>query len=544
MSANSPEPVRAKQRKARRLNLVWLVPFLALAVTAVLLWNNTLNKGPQIELYMSSAEGIEEGKTLVKLRSVTVGRVTAVKLTDNYSKAAVTIQMAADTDDLLHSDTVFWLVKPRVENTGISGLNTLLSGSYFEMSVGSSDEMSRSFTALDEPPAVRSGMNGQVLTLTSDARKRLKNGDYVNYRGFAAGRVISSSLDFETNRIVYQIFIEDPYTKLINANTKFWISSGIDLSITGEGLQLTTDSIDNILRGGVAFDNLNDDKTARPLDLKHPQILYPDYAAARLEALRSGLLYVVMLKNDLKNIAPGSGIYYHSVKIGEVIAAPYFASLRDLFQDSSYIPVLASINLPQGDDRAYVRDLFAQKLADHSLCAQAAAANILTGDNRLQLQLTGGKCSYDIKSYRGMAVIPAQETESLQDKVDAVIARLDEIDLQGISDELKKALSSTSEAMQSFARSNDKVEQTQLLEKMVTSFESFTRATKSYAAGSDIHQKLSEALSLLTQAMQDLKPAMAQLGQDPSSMLYGSSAQDPLPKAVPQNKAAGGNNDE
>ena len=98
--------------------------------------------------------------------------------------------------------------------------------------------------------------------------------------------------------------------------------------------------------------------------------------------------------------------------------------------------------------------------------------------------------------------------------------------------------------MQSFARSNDKVEQTQLLEKMVTSFESFTRATKSYAAGSDIHQKLSEALSLLTQAMQDLKPAMAQLGQDPSSMLYGSSAQDPLPKAVPQNKAAGGNNDE
>ena len=75
---------KAKESKAQRFSLVWVIPIIALIVFVILLWNNSLNKGPQITIKMPSAESVEEGKTLVKLHSVTVGRVTEIKLDDDY----------------------------------------------------------------------------------------------------------------------------------------------------------------------------------------------------------------------------------------------------------------------------------------------------------------------------------------------------------------------------------------------------------------------------------------------------------------------------
>lgn len=520
----------ALQKKARRLNIVWLIPFLALLVTAALLWNNSLNKGPRIEIYISNAEGIEAGKTQVKLRSVTIGHVTGVRLDKDYQNAVVSIQMEANTEDLLREDTQFWLVKPRVENTGISGLNTLLSGSYFETLLGTSDEHSSTFTALDDPPAVTSSQPGMMVKLNSDARRRLGVGDFVNYRGFTAGRVVSSRLDFENNEAEYEIFIAEPYTNLLNANTKFWISSGIDISLTTEGLRMNTESIDNILRGGVEFDNLNDDYTREAFDDSVEHYLFTNFDDAKLDALRSGMLYVVMLDKNLKSINKGSSVFYKSVKIGEVIEAPWYQDLKSLFSDSQYIPVLVSLNF-KDDDRAFIHDLFQSRLANGTLCASTGAANIITGDNRINLILSSeeNKCRADVASYRGLAVIPAQLSQTLQDKIDIIMANLQSLDLKGISDDLRNMLNSTAEAMQAFSESNDRVKRTQLLEKMVKSFESFTKATQSYAKDSEIYDQLQKSLVSIEKMLRELDPAVTELGQAPNSIIFGTSSKDPQP---------------
>ena len=54
---------KAKESKARRFSLVWVIPIIAFIVFVILLWNNSLNKGPQITIKMPSAESVEEGKT-------------------------------------------------------------------------------------------------------------------------------------------------------------------------------------------------------------------------------------------------------------------------------------------------------------------------------------------------------------------------------------------------------------------------------------------------------------------------------------------------
>ena len=70
----------AIERKSKKVSLVWVVPAIAMILMALLLWNHMLNMGPVIQITTNSASGIEEGKTLVKMRSVNVGMVTDVVL--------------------------------------------------------------------------------------------------------------------------------------------------------------------------------------------------------------------------------------------------------------------------------------------------------------------------------------------------------------------------------------------------------------------------------------------------------------------------------
>lgn len=537
-AAHSSGPVTAVEKKARRLNIVWLIPFLALLVTAGLLWNNTLNKGPAIEIYISNAEGIEAGRTLVKMRSVTIGHVTGVRLDDSYSKAVVSIQMEADTEDLLRSDTQFWLVKPRVENTGVTGLDTLLSGSYFETNLGTADTRASRFTALDDPPAVQSDQPGIMVKLKSSAKRRLSSGDFVNYHGFNAGRVVSSRLDFEQGHICYDIFIAEPYSKLLDDNTKFWISSGIDFSIGADGVRINTDSLDSILRGGIEFDNLtaNDQAAEFTRDAEHT--LFNTYDEARLDAQHSGLLYAILLEDGLKNISSGSGVFFQNVRIGEVLEAPWYENLQEFFAENQPVPVLIALNY-QGSDKAYVQQVFAQKAAAGRLCAQTESANIISGENRISLYFGAeeGSCALPEPVFRGITAIAARNPPSLQDELNSIAANIRALDLAGISADLRTMLNSTSEAMQAFAASNDKVERNQLLDKMTESFDSFTEATSSYSEGSQIYNQLQQTLNSIEKVLRDLDPALTQIGQDPGSVIFGGTGPDPIPGSARQEEA-------
>ena len=94
------------------------------------------NRGPVVTLLMDSAEGIEVNNTVIKVLNVDVGRVTRIKLRDDQKGVEVTAQLSADAKDLIRSDTQFWVVKPRIDQSGVTGLGTLLSGSYIAFTPG------------------------------------------------------------------------------------------------------------------------------------------------------------------------------------------------------------------------------------------------------------------------------------------------------------------------------------------------------------------------------------------------------------------------
>ena len=117
---------------------------------AYLVFHALRTNGPSIDIEFKTAEGLEAGKTKIKYKNVDIGTVQTITLGRDKKGVIVTAQMTRNATDLLVDDTRFWIVKPRIAGGQISGLTTLLSGSYIGMDIGKSSRVA---------PRVRQGLD-------------------------------------------------------------------------------------------------------------------------------------------------------------------------------------------------------------------------------------------------------------------------------------------------------------------------------------------------------------------------------------------------
>ena len=172
-----------------RLSLVWLVPLAALLIGGSLLVRSWLATGPRIEIEFSTAEGLEAGKTEVRYKEVAIGRVEAVALREDRQRVIVTVQLDRSAASLARQDTQFWVVRPRIGTAEVSGLGTLLSGSYIGVDAGSSEEERARFTGLEAPPFILRGEPGSSFVLLANDLGSLDVGSPIYYRRARVGRV-------------------------------------------------------------------------------------------------------------------------------------------------------------------------------------------------------------------------------------------------------------------------------------------------------------------------------------------------------------------
>src|SRR6202142_3795338 len=143
---------RTVREKRLRISMIWLIPILAAVVAIGIAIQRIRNEGPTITIVFKGAAGIEAGKTFIKYKDVTIGQVTTVLVTDDYSQVLVTAKIAKHAACLIVEDAKFWVVQPQVSLSGVSGLGTLLAGQDIGFQVGTSHNKGRRFTALDVAP--------------------------------------------------------------------------------------------------------------------------------------------------------------------------------------------------------------------------------------------------------------------------------------------------------------------------------------------------------------------------------------------------------
>jgi paraquat-inducible protein B len=109
---------------------VWIIPALAAAIVIGLALRALVDRGPLITISFTDAEGLQAGETRIRHKDVDLGTVESVYLTPDMSRVVVRARMRRSAVSHLTAATRFWIVRPRVGFGGISGLSTLVSGSY------------------------------------------------------------------------------------------------------------------------------------------------------------------------------------------------------------------------------------------------------------------------------------------------------------------------------------------------------------------------------------------------------------------------------
>ena len=230
-------PTPAVQNRRWIPRLVWVVPIAAAVIGISLLIRNWQNTGPRITISFLSGEGVQVGKTLVKYRDVTIGRVSTVALSADHQTVVVSADLSKDAASLLNADTQFWIVRPRIGVGSVSGLDTLLSGVYIGMKTGTATLRERHFVGLENPPALSHGPRGRELQLHAPRAGSLAIGAPVYFRQFQVGRVIDENLLPDGSTRV-TVFVDAPYDGFVKPVTRFWNASGIDVKLGADGLNV------------------------------------------------------------------------------------------------------------------------------------------------------------------------------------------------------------------------------------------------------------------------------------------------------------------
>ena len=238
--------------KPRRQLLVWVVPLLALAISGYLVQRELSSHGPRITLRFADGEGITPNQTPLIYKGLPMGVVSDVALLPDFSGIELTVELTRGAAPLAREGSRFWIVRPAITTSGVSGLDTLLSGPTIAMLPGTGKEASHFIGLETAPPDISS--EGTDFTLQASKRGSLQRGQPILYREITVGRILDVFLAPNASHVVVHARIHAPYDRLVRANSVFWNASGVDVDIgLFRGAKIRTNSLSSILSGGIAF---------------------------------------------------------------------------------------------------------------------------------------------------------------------------------------------------------------------------------------------------------------------------------------------------
>lgn len=521
-----PKP-KVGQRPKRNLAWVWLIPLVAALIGASIVWREWSSRGPVIEISFKSATGIEEGKTQVKFRDVVVGLVTDIQLSNDREYVIVTAQLDKDAEPLANDKSQFWVVKPTVGVTGVSGLATLLSGAYIEADSKAKGDIKPnkfSFVGLETPPPITSDQPGTRFQLRAPTLGSIEPGTPIYYLRIPVGVVMDYKLDPKGKHVDIDVFVDQPYDGFVNANTRFWNESGVQIGVGANGLQVQVGSLASLLSSGLSFGSFG---VERPVPEGYVFKLFDSHQAAKSLPEGPSVPIVMRFDQSTRGLEVGAPIDFHGLHIGVVESVEL-----DLYQtDKSFYTEVKATLYPAMLGAAYehmqVKERDPQTLAqliqqaiDLGMRAQLREASLLTGGLYIQLVNRAGTPAGEKFSGKLPVVIPtvsSQTLDDLQKQVSDIIAHIDKIPFETIGKELDETLKQLS-ALGRSVNQTLTPELTDTLQKLQGTLNEVNRLL---ASSDELPAQVEQSIQDLDEVLRSTRQFVDELRERPNSLLFG-----------------------
>lgn len=513
---------KAVSRRKTPVSLVWIVPIVAALAGAWVAVTRILSEGPKITIVLRSAEGLEAGKTKIQYNGVEVGTITAIRLSDDHRSVITTAQMAPKTDGFLVDDTRFWVVRARISGATVSGLGTLLSGAYVGMEIGSSEKARREFTALETPPIVAGDTPGRFFVLETPDLGSLDVGTPIFFRHLDVGEVVAYSLEKGGKSLSVKIFVKAPYDQYVTANTRFWQASGVDLSLTAEGLSVETQSLLSILIGGIAFETPATGPALPAADADAVFPLHTSRAAAFDPPPRDPQRFQLVFSQSVRGLTVGAPVEFQGIRIGEVTDVTATVDART-FEFSVPVTIVLDaqrlgvevVDMPHGTDLETARRNLIDSMVAHGVRAQLRTGNLLTGALYVAFDTFPGAPAATIDWSRNPVALPTMsgELEAIEQNVASIIKKVDALPFRELGDELKKSIVSFEQTLASARGTLDGATKT------------LDNANRMIEPSSVLGAEIGSALQEVSRAARALRVLADYLERHPESLIRGKTGE-------------------
>lgn len=528
-STDTPVPGKPEVKRRRfNVSLVWLVPIVAALVGVSMVVHDARSRGPQITVSFLTAEGLEANKTQVKFKNVVIGKVTEIALREDRSYVDATIELDAAAKSFASEDSRFWVVRPRIGAGGISGIDTLLSGSFIGADAGASDKTKKDFVGLETPPPITYDQKGTRYTLKTESLGSLDIGSSVYYRRIPVGEVVSYKLSEDGKGVEVQIFVHAPNDKFVIRDTRFWNASGVDVSFSAEGLKVDTQSVSSILAGGIAF--------VEPKYSPNPQLaeeltlftLFNDQDTAMAPADGEPRYIRMRFDQPLRGLVVNAPVEFHGVNLGRVVSV-------DLDYDEvkkSFPTIIGAVIYPDrlgkahekmlknrdANDEAQAVEMMSQ-FVSRGLRAQARTGNLLTGQLYIALDFVPNATpvSFDVTARPVEIPTVPGSLDKLQEQLQSVVDKISKLPLDQIAANLDGSLVELQKTMK---KVNGEV-LPQLRDTLAQTQKTVTSANDSFAEESPQRQQFGQAMDEVQRTARSVRVLTDFLSRHPEALIRG-----------------------
>lgn len=527
-AAEIPEAV-AEPKRRWSIQLVWIIPIIAALIGGTLAVNAYLERGRTITITFKTGAGLEAGKTRIKYKDVDIGKVENIVIAEDRTHVIVSATVSNESTGILLKDTNFWVVRPRIYGGYISGLDTLMGGTYIGVDVGSSTEQSRSFQGLEVPPVVTTEAKGTAFFLHAEDLGSLNITSPIFFRRLQVGQVVAYDLDNNGKGVTFTIFINSPYDRFVKANSVFWHASGIDLSLSAAGLKVNTESLAAILLGGVAFETPKDGTETTSVSANTTFSLFANREDA-LKHAESARTFRLVFRESVQGLSVNSPVIFQGVPLGEVkdIALEFDPRRKQYYVEVKVQLYLDRLHGKQAQAPQFQENTRAiiSGLVERGLRARLGSSNLLTGQRHITLDFDPTAQKKTIDWDTKPPVLPTAGTgeNDFRETLTRLAGKIEKMPLAETVEEVRSAVRSLNEALNSADKLLKRVDKEIVPEARAVLDQA--RATLRDAGNvlspdAPVHHDLRDTLQELSRAARSVRTLSDFLERHPESLIRG-----------------------